>query len=82
MKADDKDAYPCFECGGPVAGDFEVYAHERRDGTPMIVVESTPDRDFNVCDGCNTTVHVRCSYYPQSGLCNACYAKGYDAIRV
>jgi hypothetical protein len=65
----------CIVCKQPVRGGFEVEGRKSPDGPSMIVVKSTPDRDFNVCDLCNRTVHFHCSGYPDSGYCDDCYAK-------
>lgn len=65
----------CVVCGEECTGGFDVWSKERKDGTFMIAVDSTPDRDFNVCDMCNDTVHFRCSKDPDSGLCDKCLAK-------
>ena len=65
----------CEVCSKPVRGGFDVYEQEDWDGTPMIVVDSTPDRDYNVCDLCNKIVHFRCSAFPDDGYCDECYDK-------
>jgi len=62
----------CSVCERPVKGGFEVFSYSRL-GSPQVEIESTPDRDFNVCDWCNMTVCFRCSDFPESGLCNRCY---------
>jgi hypothetical protein len=62
----------CSVCEEPVKGDFEVFSYSRL-GVPVVEVESTPDRNFNVCDWCNKTVCFRCSDHPDSGFCNDCY---------
>ncbi len=43
----------------------------------MVVIDGTPDRDFNVCDLCNVTICFDCSIDKDSGYCNACHAKVY-----
>jgi hypothetical protein len=63
----------CTKCGLPVQGGFQVREHTLPDGTPEIVIEGTPDRDFNVCDDCNISVHFACSLWPESGLCDDCF---------
>lgn len=62
----------CTVCHEETRGGFEVYERTREDGVPMIVIESTPDRNFNVCDGCNDAICFRCSARPESGYCNRC----------
>jgi hypothetical protein len=69
------DGGTCIACKQSVRGGFEVFSRKLRNGTPLIVVDSTPDRDHNVCDLCNRTVHFHCSAYPDSGYCDDCYAK-------
>jgi len=63
----------CTECGKECRGGFEVYSRELADGTPEIVVDSTPDRNFNVCDACNRVTCFTCSIDADSGYCNDCY---------
>jgi hypothetical protein len=41
----------------------------------MVVIDGTPDRNFNVCDLCNETVCFECSEEPESGYCNRCLHK-------
>jgi hypothetical protein len=65
----------CVVCGEGCTSGFDVWSKERKDGTFLIAVDSTPDRDFNVCDLCNDTVHFRCSKAPETGLCDKCLAK-------
>ena len=65
----------CTVCTQPVNGGFEVYGRQMRDGTPVIALHSTSDRDHNVCDLCNRPVHFRCSQHPNSGYCNDCHDK-------
>lgn len=68
----------CKLCGQNVRGGFEVYAR----GDATIVIDSTPDRNFNVCDCCNEEVHFRCSGYPESGYCDECIQRYnlYDSL--
>lgn len=67
----------CEVCGQPTRGGFENYERTLKDGTPMIVVDTTPDRNFNVCDLCNKVVHFRCSMHPETGYCDECLEKVY-----
>ena len=62
----------CTVCLNECRGGFEVYERTRADGTFEIVVDTTPDGDFNVCDLCNVAVHFRCSLRPETGYCDAC----------
>ena len=55
---------------------FTVQESESSDGEQFIIeVAGTPDRDFNVCDACNTLVHYRCSTHPKTGYCDSCFEK-------
>ena len=62
----------CSVCKEEVRGGFDVYSREREDAFE-IVIDSTPDRNFNVCDWCNDITCFRCSEDRDSGLCNPCY---------
>lgn len=66
----------CTVCSKPVRGSFMVIEGEWGDEF-TISISSTPDRDFNVCDGCNDTVHFKCSKHPATGYCDGCFEK-YD----
>src|SRR5437588_13132346 len=37
----------CTVCGDATRGGFEVHTRTQEDGTPVIAVDATPDRDFN-----------------------------------
>jgi len=65
----------CTICGESTRGGFAVLPQPwPNDGdTLLIAIDSTPDRDFNVCDLCNDVVHFRCSKHPESGYCDKCY---------
>lgn len=62
----------CIVCQQECRGGFEVYDRTRKDGTFEVVIDSTHDRDYNVCDLCNASVHFRCSCRPETGYCDAC----------
>ena len=72
MTTQTTDTELCSVCQEPVKGGFEVFRYSRL-GVPRIEIQSTPDRNFNVCDACNKTVCFRCSDHPDSGFCNDCY---------
>ena len=74
---DDKEIaeFICVVCKEPCRGGFDVWSKERKDGTFLIAVDSTPDRDFNVCDSCNDAVHFRCSKDPDTGYCDKCLGR-------
>ena len=65
----------CTECGKECRGGFEVDSRQLGDGTPEVVIDTTPDRNFNVFDACNITICFVCSIDPDSGYCNACYLR-------
>ena len=65
----------CIVCGEEVHGGFEVSEHDYPDGTFELVIKPTEDCDFNVCDLCNVSVHLRCSRLPSSGYCDGCVDK-------
>ncbi len=69
----------CSVCGRSTRGGFDVSERSSNDGVAVIAIDSTPDRDFNVCDLCNDVVHFRCSQHPETGYCDSCYGKMYDA---
>jgi len=77
---DEKDLaeYVCVVCKKACRGGFDVWSKERKDGTMLIAVDTTPDRDFNVCDSCNDVVHFRCSKEPDTGYCDNCLRKYRD----
>ena len=62
----------CAVCLQEVQGGFEVYERTFKDETPMIAIDTTPDRNYNVCDLCNIVVHFWCSRDPESGYCDGC----------
>jgi hypothetical protein len=66
----------CTVCGKECRGGFEVYERESADGTTeVVIVDSTPDRNFNVCDACNRVTCFACSVNADSGYCNDCYLR-------
>ena len=69
----------CTVCHREVHGGFEVSSQESKgpDQPFMVIIEGTPDRDFNVCDLCNDTICFDCSIDKDSGYCNVCHAKVY-----
>lgn len=64
----------CVACKRECTGGFLTYQTERN-GVPTIVIDSTPDRNFNVCDLCNDVMCFACSIDRDSGYCNTCYEK-------
>ena len=64
----------CSVCRTQCRGGFDVYERVKN-GVPTIVVDSTPDRNFNVCDLCNVSICFDCSKEPDSGYCNQCLAR-------
>jgi len=65
----------CQLCGREVTGRIDVHAFALRDGTPVISMDSTPDRDWICCDSCNAILCHNCCKYPQSGYCDGCIEK-------
>lgn len=65
----------CTVCHNEVRGGFEVREGMIEDGTPVIAIEGTLDRNFNVCDACNDVICFHCSTEPESGLCNRCLGR-------
>jgi len=57
-----------------VTGGFDVIESDRGDEF-IIAIVPTPDRDFNVCDGCNEIVHFKCSLHPETGYCDRCFLR-------
>jgi hypothetical protein len=62
----------CTVCGTECRGGFEVYRDFKKG---YIVIDSTPDRNYNVCDLCNRVVCFDCSVNPDSGFCNDCWER-------
>jgi hypothetical protein len=67
----------CSRCGNELAGHLLVSDGELGDGTPVVRVDSTPDRNWIVCDSCNVLLCHKCCQYPESGYCDTCITK-YD----
>jgi hypothetical protein len=61
----------CSVCLKECRGGFEVYERSTKEEM-HIVIDSTPDRNFNVCDLCNITICFDCSEDWDSGYCNKC----------
>jgi hypothetical protein len=72
------NADACAVCNGPVKGGFETLSYLRL-GIPVTEVTSTPDRNFNLCSLCGTTICWACSQHPDSGCCNECYRQAYGS---
>lgn len=65
----------CELCGRDLVGLLEVSESELLDGTPVVRVDSTPDRNWIVCDSCNRLLCHGCCKYPESGYCDRCIEK-------
>jgi hypothetical protein len=65
----------CELCGRKVEGDVVVRSEELPDGTWVVSMQSTPDRDWICCDSCNLLVCHECCAYPESGYCDGCIKK-------
>lgn len=65
----------CSICRREVTGRIDVREYELNDGTPVVSMDSSPDRDWILCDSCNALVCHDCCRHPQSGYCDACIEK-------
>lgn len=65
----------CELCGREVQGEIVVGERELTDGTPVITMNSTANRDWICCDSCNALVCHPCCHYPDSGYCDVCIEK-------
>ncbi len=64
----------CSVCLLEVQGEIYV-SEDELNGTCIIRMEASPDRDWIACDSCNAVVCHRCADYPESGYCDECIAK-------
>lgn len=64
----------CSVCSVDVEGEIYV-SQDELNGTCIIRMESSPDRDWIACDSCNVIVCHRCTAYPESGYCDNCIGK-------
>ena len=64
----------CSICSVEVQGDIFV-SEDEVNGTCIIRMEATPNRDWIACDACNALVCNCCCTYPESGYCDGCIAK-------
>jgi hypothetical protein len=71
----------CELCGRKVRGDLEVSDGQLPDGTGIVLITSTPDRDWIMCDSCGRLVCHDCCEHPKTGFCDGCIAK-YDLFDV
>ena len=69
------EATNCEICRREVSGELVVRNGELENGTPVISVEATPDRDWICCDSCNVVVCNQCCKHPESGYCDSCIEK-------
>jgi len=67
----------CEQCGRKLRGSLIQYDGKLTDGTPVTVIDATPDRDWIVCDSCNILLCHNCCRHPESGYCDSCIEK-YD----
>ena len=68
----------CSLCRKKVTGGFDVWSKPMKDGGTFIAVDSTPDRNFNICDLCNIVICFDCSVDPDTGYCNDCLRRITD----
>jgi hypothetical protein len=64
----------CSICFVEVQGDVFV-SEDKMNGTCIIRMEASPDRDWIACDACNALVCNGCCTHPESGYCDGCIAK-------
>jgi len=69
------DITNCELCGKDLTGELEVSEGELTDGTPVVHIDSTPDRNWICCNSCNAVVCRSCCKYPDSGYCDRCIEK-------
>ena len=65
----------CQACGREVSGEVTVSESLLPGGIRVVRLESTPDRDWICCDGCNALLCHGCCLYPGSGYCDSCIAR-------
>ena len=65
----------CPVCNRILTGDLFVREGVPKDGTPIISIESTPDRNWICCDACNEIRCHNCCQYSESGYCDSCIEK-------
>ena len=65
----------CEVCGRQVHGDLEVSDGELANGIGIVLITSTPDRDWILCDNCNKLVCHNCCEHPKTGYCDPCITK-------
>jgi hypothetical protein len=73
---DQESGEVCSVCKKPVRGGFDVIEGDSHRGFTVAIM-GTADRDHNVCDACDETVHFKCSKHPETGYCDRCFEK-YD----
>lgn len=64
----------CSECAKSLTGEVRVY--EETDvalGCVVIRMKADIDRDWILCDACNTLLCHDCCAQPQSGYCDPCF---------
>jgi hypothetical protein len=70
----------CTVCKKECRGGFEVYEREQKDGTFEVVIDTTPDRNYNICDVCNVAICFDCSINRDSGYFLILRAHGVRAV--
>jgi len=65
----------CTRCGQELTGDVVVEQSELSNGTPLTLMTETPDRNWIICDSCNTLLCNNCCQYPESGYCDDCIGR-------
>lgn len=62
----------CEVCKREVHGEINVSSGLLPDGVGVVLLTSTPDRDWICCDRCNALVCHDCCAHPKSGYCDSC----------
>lgn len=62
----------CEKCKREVRGDIEVSSGILPNGVGVVLMTSTPDRNWICCDKCAVIVCHDCSTHPESGYCDSC----------
>jgi hypothetical protein len=64
----------CTICTREVDGDIEVSSGTLPNGVGVVLMTSTPDRDWIRCDACAVIICHDCCLHPESGYCDSCIA--------
>lgn len=62
----------CPKCNKQLTGAIETVS-ATVGGIQFVVMHETGDRNWIICDRCNTTVCKSCCVVPEAGYCNRCF---------